>query len=144
MNIDTIYSAKPKQANRSNEKADVARRILELSETVGEAIEYILYKADSYEADVGDYAGTLKDIGEGLISLENASKSISSKTEAERENSDLLESGYDDLAEKLDALAEACLDNRTSDFIFICGMLRDSFSDYSERLTRCFRGMSIM
>lgn len=141
MSINGIYAD---AADRSNERADVARRILELSETIGEAIDHMLFKLDSFDSGVDEFADVLRDIGEGLISLEKGSKAISDYAGAGPEDAEALAYGYEDLSEKMDALVEAYLDDRPADFSILGGMLREAFADYWERLAQCFRGMSII
>jgi hypothetical protein len=62
------------EARRSNDYADVARRILELSGTVKEAIDHLLSKL--YESEIEHAAVMLTAICEGLDGIEKAAASI--------------------------------------------------------------------
>jgi hypothetical protein len=152
--------------DRSNERADVARRILELSETISQAIDYMLDKTEyeygrdsvivgsvSIVSSIADSsvgassnagAGLLKDVCEGLISLDNAVKAVSEPLGADPENIERIVAGYNALTERLDAMADAVLENRSADLPLLGGLLRDSFNSYSTILTQCFRKSAIM
>ena len=132
----------PGRQDNTNERADVARRILELSDTIAGALEHM--SAEVARGGGGAVAASLKDIGEGLISLENASKSIAAPAGADPGDIEQLGYGYEDLCEKLDAFVDACLDGREEDYPAQCGMLRDSFAEYAACLARCYRALSII
>ena len=130
--------------DRINERADVARRILELSDTIEEAINYMIVKLDMLNGEIGVSSEMLKDVGEGLISLENAASAISGPLGAEPEDVMLLSQEYDMLSERMDALIDAYVEERTSDFPVLGKMLRESFTEYEKILTRCFRNIAVM
>jgi len=130
--------------DRSNERADVARRILELSGTIAEAVDYMIDKLESMEEDAGGFAGMLKDIGEGLISLDSASSAIVGAMGADAAGTMALAMEYDALTERLDVMADAYLEGRASDLPALGRLLKESFTAYSGGLSQCFRGASIM
>ncbi|MCL2057834.1 MAG: hypothetical protein FWH01_02085 [Oscillospiraceae bacterium] len=130
--------------DRSNERADVARRVLELSETIGEAIGYMLDKLEYAQIDMDACAVMLKDIGEGLISLENAASAVSEPIGADPEVVGRLPMEYDELCERLDAMVDAYLEERAGDFPALGKLLRESFSAYEGSLSACFRKSAVM
>jgi len=136
--------ASGKANERANERADVARRILELAGTVGEAINHLLAVRDTVFTDVSVYAGMLNDIGEGLISLDNAATAVTDPLGADPEDVQRLTLGYEELSGCLDAMVDACLENRVDALIALEKSLSDSYSVYNGVLGRCFRGASIM
>ena len=128
---------------RSNERVDVARRILELSGTIAEAIDYLHAKIDLIHDGLDSCAGILKDIGEGLISLENAANAISGPLGTTQEDIQKLTLGYDELTGRMDEIISAYAEDRAMDAPALINMLRESFSAYDRCLTDCFRKMSI-
>ena len=130
--------------DRSNERADVARRVLELSETIGEAIDYMLEKLESENIDPDACAGMLKDIGEGMISLENAASAVSEPIGADPDAAGRLPMEYDDLCGRLDAMVDAYLEERPGEFLALARALRDSFGAYVGSLSACFRNIAVM
>jgi response regulator RpfG family c-di-GMP phosphodiesterase len=130
--------------DRSNEQADVARRIIELSGTIAEAVEYMRDKLASMDEDAISYAGMLKDIGEGLVSLENAVSSVSDSLIEDPEDAMRLAAEYGELTERLNDMVDAYLEGRVSDLTALGETLRESFFTYNGSLSRCFRSMSIM
>ena len=131
-------------ADRYNERADVARRILELSDTIDEAIDYMLSEIENMHEEIGVYAAMLKEVGEGLISLDNASTAISGPMGADPETVSRLAISFDDMCIHLDAMADACLEDRISDLPGYGKKLRESFTVYSHDLTLCFRSSAVM
>jgi hypothetical protein len=136
----------------SNERADVARRILELSETIGEAVDYMLSRL-TVPGTYGDLsakqgglvvAGMLKEIGEGLMSLEGAASSICGPLGTDAADVHMLASCFDDISERLDAMIDAYLENRASDLPIIGALLRGAFLSYAELLSRCFRSVALI
>jgi hypothetical protein len=182
--------------DRSNDQADVARRILELSETISQAIDYMLdrfgyareaareavwevapdtqdaqdapgtmhapyapdtqtafavtvvpdapYTPSTPAAPAAVHTGMLKDVCEGLMSLDKAVSAVSEPLGADPENIMRIAAGYDELTERLDAMADACLDGRDADLPALGARLRDSFGAYAEILAICFRRTAIM
>jgi cob(I)alamin adenosyltransferase len=127
-----------------NEKADVARRIVELAGTVGEAISYMRGKLESMNEDAAGYAGMLKDIGEGLISLNNAVSAVSAETVVDPEDAERLALAYDSLAAGLAAAADAYIGGRAAELPALGKILGDTYYTYYADLSRCFRSLSIM
>jgi len=127
-----------------NEKADVARRIFELCETIGEAIDHMRNDADLRRDDAGISAVMLKDVAEGLISLENAVSAVAGPLGADPEDIMMLSQEYDAMSERMDALTDACIEDRASDFLSHSGALRESFLQYVEILNRSFGKMAVM
>ena len=130
--------------DRSNERAEVARRILELSDTIEEAIAYMIAKLDTLNGAASVSADMLKDVGEGLISLESAASAVSGPLGAEPETITRLSQEYDMLCEIMDALIDAYVEDRTDDIPELGRMLRESFTAYDDSLTRCFRNIAVM
>lgn len=143
----------------SNERADVARRALELSETIAEAIAHMLGQAgtapvgiapmgytpaDATPPDIDACGVMLKDVGEGLISLKNAVSAISEKAGVSDEDLRALDWAYDELSECVEAMADAYIGDRASDFREIGVTLNDAFAAYSARLSDCCRSISII
>ena len=130
--------------DRSNERADVARRILELSGTITEAVDYMLAKLVPMREDINVYAGIIKEIGEGLISLEGAVSALSASPDSNPEDMRRLDEGYDSLSECMDAMVDACIDGRIADLPALGNVLKESLTSYCGGLSRSFRSMSIM
>jgi len=160
--------------DRYNERADVARRILELSGTVMEAVDYLVNKLGSGWENMDTYIGVLKDIGEGLISLDNAVSAISEPSEADPVTMRQLEENFDELSEYMNTMIDACMEAEASgeisrsaisisldapvapglqlspgflpatDLHALAGMFKESYVAYYGGLSRCFRHMSIM
>jgi hypothetical protein len=130
--------------DRSNERADVARRILELSGTVEEAINYLAEWPEFPQDDIGVYAAMLKDVGEGLNSLENAVSAISGQMGSDPEDITRLAAEYDGMCERLDEMADAYLEDRPDELFPLGGKLRESFSAYASILMHCFRNGAVM
>jgi len=129
---------------RPNEKADVARRILELSGTIAEAIGYMRAGFELPDGDLGGYAGIIKDIGEGLISLDGAASSLLSSPDTDPEDPIRLARSYDELTSRLDTLVDAFLGGRAADLAALGSAFDESFTAYCADLSGCFRGASIM
>ena len=130
--------------DRSHERADVARRILELSGTIDEAIDYMLVKLDSLQEDISVYASMLKNVGEGLISLDNAASAISEPMGVEPDIIELRSMMFDEMCGQLDAMADACLADRAGDLPALGSMLRKSYTEYYGRLELSFRKSAVM
>ena len=130
--------------DRYNERADVARRLLELSGTIEEAIGHMLGRFKEFRDDIGVCAGLLKGVGEGLISLENAAAAISGPMGADPGEVERLSFIYDEMCGQLDSMADACLEDRAGDLPGLGDMLRESFAAYSDGLALCFRKSAVM
>ena len=130
--------------DRSNERADVARRVMELSATISEAIDHMIDKLSGMDDGIDVCAVIMRDVGEGLISLENAVSAIAGPMEVDPEIFDRLAMGYDELTGYLDAMIDAYLEDRIYDFPGIAKMLRDAFSAYTINLSHCFGRLAVM
>ena len=130
--------------DRYNERADVARRILELSETIDVAIGHMVLKIGSFNDDMGVCAGMLKGIGEGLISLDNAASSITGPMGVEPGDIERLAIIFDGLCEELDIMADACLEGRAADLPSLVKAFHESFKSYSGELALCFKNSAVM
>jgi len=128
----------------SNERADVARRIFELSETITEALDYMLAQFDAFHTDMGVLAALIKDVGDGFISLENAVSSISEPSGLNTEAIQKLDYHFSELSEWLDAVVDACVENRAADLPALGESLRDAYKSYGAAITRNFRKMAVM
>ena len=139
-----VPGAPAPQSGGANERADVARRILELAGTVAEAIDYLQSKIDPMQAGAGISAAIIKDVGEGLESLDKAATAIAGPSGADPGDARALAGRYDELSGWIDALVNAFLDNRAQDMPALGEALRESFAAYDESLSRCFRKLTIM
>jgi hypothetical protein len=128
----------------ANERADVARRALELSETIAEAIGYMVCGLESSPGDISAYGVMLKDAGEGMLSLKNAVSAISEKSGLDPDDVRKLDWAYDELSERIEEMADAYLDDRAADFALLGAMLQETFISYRAHLSDCCRGISIM
>ena len=142
--------------DRANEKADVARRIMELSGTITEAVDHMLFalKADAKAeagfdagggtgAGAGIYAGMIKEIGEGLVSLEGAVSAISAP-DYDTAGIRRLDEGYDTLSECIDAMVDACIEGRIAHLPSLGNVLKEAFAAYSGGLAQLFGNIALM
>ena len=132
----------------SNERADVARRIVGLTETIAEAIDYMLAQFEAahmdLDMDMGIPAILIKDAGDGLISLENAVSAIAEPAGLGADDIRKLDRHFGELTERLDMLVDACVGYRAAELPALGAALRDSFVEYEGVISRCFRKMTVM
>ena len=128
----------------SNEKADVARRIMELSGTIFDAIAYMRERLESMSEDAAGYAGMLQDIVEGLVSLDGAVTSVSKAIFPDPEDAERLAMDYDELLAGIEAMADAYINGRVTDLPAYSKTLCESYAAYHENLLRGFRSLAVM
>jgi hypothetical protein len=129
-------------ANCSNEQVDVARRLLELSETIKEATAYLIGRAA--QADVSMTGNMLRNIGEGLVSLEHAVLSVRDSIAPDGEEAQGLSEQFFAITEKMEAIIDSYA---TGNYGVLNRQLLSfdgAYSSYDSLLLACFKGVTLM
>jgi hypothetical protein len=127
---------------RSNDQVDVARRLLELSGTIEEAIGYL--SSYSQHTNPGMAGMMLKIIGEGLIGVEKAVLAVSDPLARDKASAEKLSGSFYGITEKLNGMIDAYASERYPELNWMCSSFREAYAGYAALLSACFREATLI
>ena len=125
----------------SNDCVDVARRAIELSETIKEATVYMLVKLEADESS--PVAMMLHSIGEGLIGLDNAISLLISKTEIEEETERMISENMLTVTNQLNDMIQLYFKERFGSLKEMGKSFQATYQRCDDHLSGCFKSMTL-
>ena len=130
------------QAGLSNDQVDVARRVLDLSETIREAVNHLLFKLG--DNDENAVAAMLRTVGEGLTSLDKAMLMLETKIVIPEKDALSVREKMSDVFEMMDTMISLYLDERTGELQKLGRPFENLYTNYDEHLNHCLKSVTVV
>ena len=130
------------QTGLSNDQVDVARRVLDLSETIREAVSHLLFKLG--DDDENAVAAMLRTVGEGLTSLDKAMLLLETKIVIPEKDALSVREKMSDVFEMMDTMISLYLDEKTGELQKLGRPFENLYSYYDEHLNQCLKSVTMI
>jgi hypothetical protein len=125
-----------------NEAVDVIKRALELSDTIIEAIDYLMFRlsADDYEQGMA----MLPAIGEGLESMKNTKRVILNEDIMDLDIGEKCTANFSDVASAFEDTVNAAIDGGMEEFRRRSADMKTTYIVWHEAISINLRSLSVM
>ena len=131
----------PQTLGLSNEQVDIARRVLEISDTVKEAVQHMRLKLN--EVEQTSAAIMLQTIGEGLTSQGKALTLLNEKIPMSENDELEINAQMNEIAEALNVMINHYFDEQLEELRKKGKSFEKQYLRYDKHLNHCLKGISV-